>query len=99
MKIHVYQKYNRLISLIFRPLETVEEDSCPKFTQINKRSRLQPGQSNTQGYNVQLQNLILKYYIVHLCICNDNFTKDRRFLFFETDLSCRIDPVVSYLEI
>jgi hypothetical protein len=54
-------KNNILISLIFRPLETVEEDSCTELTQVNNRSRLQPEQNNNQGYNVQLQNLTLKY--------------------------------------
>ena len=56
-------KNNRLISLIFIPLETVEEDSCTELTQVNKRSRLQPEQSNTQGYNVQLRKLTVKYDI------------------------------------
>jgi hypothetical protein len=51
-------KNNILISLIFRPLETVEEDSCTELIQVNKRSRLQPEQSNNQGYNVQLQNCV-----------------------------------------
>ena len=58
-------KNNILISLIFRPLETVEEDSCTELIQVNKRSRLQPEQSNNQGYNVQLQNLTLKYDIIN----------------------------------
>ena len=49
-------KNNILISLIFRPLELI---------QVNKRSRLQPEQSNNQGYNVQLQNLTLKYDIIN----------------------------------
>jgi hypothetical protein len=51
------------ISLIFRPLETVEENSCTELIQVNKRSRLQPEQRNNQGYNVQLHNLTLKYDI------------------------------------
>jgi hypothetical protein len=58
-------KNNILISLIFRPLETVEEDSCTELTQVNNSSRLQPEQSNNQGYNVQLQNLTLKYDIIN----------------------------------
>ena len=49
-------KNNILISLIFRPLELI---------QVNKRSRLQLEQSNNQGYNVQLQNLTLKYDIIN----------------------------------
>ena len=40
---------------MFRPLETVEKDSCTEFTQVSKRSSLQPEQSNTQGYNVQVK--------------------------------------------
>jgi len=58
-------KNNKLISLIFRPLETVEEDSCTELIQVNKKSRLQPEQSNNQGYNVQLQNLTIKYDIIN----------------------------------
>ena len=58
-------KNNILISLIFRPLETVEEDSCTELTQVKKRSRLQPEQSNNQGYNVPWQSLTLKYDIVN----------------------------------
>ena len=58
-------KNSILISLIFRPLETVEENSCTELIQVNKRSRLQPEQSNNQGYNVQLQNLTLKYDIIN----------------------------------
>ena len=58
-------KNNILISLIFRPLETVEEDSCTELTQVNNSSRLQPEQSNNQGYNVQFQNLTLKYDIIN----------------------------------
>ena len=54
-----------LISLIFRPLETVEEDSCTELIQVNKGSSLQPEQSNNQGYNVQLQNFTLKYDIIN----------------------------------
>jgi hypothetical protein len=58
-------KNNILISLIFRPLETVEEDSCTELIQVNKGSSLQPEQSNNQGYNVQLQNFTLKYDIIN----------------------------------
>ena len=58
-------KNNILISLIFRPLETVEEDSCTELIQVNKKSRLQPEQSNNQGYNVQLQNVTIKYDIIN----------------------------------
>lgn len=46
-------------------METVEEDSCTELTQVNKRLRLQPEQSNNQVYNVQLQNLTLKYDIIN----------------------------------
>jgi hypothetical protein len=50
---------------MYIPLETVEEDSCTELIQVNKRSRLQPEQSNNQGYTVQLQNLTLKYDIIN----------------------------------
>lgn len=52
----IYYKNNRLISLIFRPLETIEEDEYTEFTQINKRSRLQQEQKNKAILRVIMYN-------------------------------------------